>query len=237
MDPGYELYLKLMTDFPLPNDQYEIMDCMSRVEDRAGLDTSVPEWPCNSQRLWIKTWTNLCPGAAERQKSSTYTNPKSTTTTQPQRRKPVIILSHDAWHVSVHYSLLREALESRGYPVVIINHPSANSTISPNAKTQDNFNRCRSVTLSHLIAGEDVVVVIHSFRGIMAPHAILGLGSDEIESRPDKPRGRILSVIYLCAFIPEFEGILEDVQEDLLPMQLTVNPARDVVSEIMLITL
>lgn len=43
LDPGYELYLKLMTEFPLPEEQYEIMDLESLELEEAGLDSPSPK--------------------------------------------------------------------------------------------------------------------------------------------------------------------------------------------------
>lgn len=228
MDPGYELHTKLITDFPMPNDQYEIMRCVSRTANKADPDTSVPRCFHNPRRSRIKTCINTCPEAAQRGEWPSIRKSTRLTMDQTHPRKPVIIFSHGAWHVSAHYLLLEKELEGRGYTVVNNNHPSSNNKTPSKASIQDDFDQFRSTTLSYLTAGKDVVVVMHSFGGIVATHALVSLGPDEIESHPDKPRGRVLSLVYLCAFLPKFEGSLEDVQEVSPPKWLTIDPARGV---------
>lgn len=133
------------------------------------------------------------------------------TPTQP--RKPVVVLSHGAFHVSAHYAPLQAELERRGFAVISRDHPCCNGAVPANTRSQEDIDQLRSTILRQLEAGEDVVVAMHSMGGAVGTHATLGLSPGEIESQPSKPTGRILSLVYLAAFASKYEGLVEDPQE------------------------
>lgn len=84
---------------------------------------------------------------------------------------------------------------------------------------------------SHLTSGDDVVVMMCPSDGIVAAQALPGLDLDldGIESYLDELLLRTLGLVYLCETIPNFKGLLEDIQEASPPKQLTIDTTTDVV--------
>ena len=112
--------------------------------------------------------------------------------------KPTIVLVTGAWHKPNMYSSLISDLETAGYPVIAPALPSVGGTC-------DSFDE--DVALVHdLVAGEvnqgrAVVVLMHSYGGMVGGAAVKGLGSHEISNG-----GGVTRLIYLTAFAMD-EGI------------------------------
>lgn len=71
MNPGYELYLKLMIDFPLPNDQYRMLEGVPGMEDKTDLDTPTSGNPNNARKSQAGISINTCQEVAESNESPT----------------------------------------------------------------------------------------------------------------------------------------------------------------------
>lgn len=110
--------------------------------------------------------------------------------------KPTIILVHGAWHGPHLYQSLTSALESAGYTVKAPALPSVGGE-------HENFDAdvalVREDIESSVEAGHDVVLLMHSYGGVIGSEAAKGF------SRLDKPsgdrdRGSVVRLIYLAAF-------------------------------------
>lgn len=71
MNPGYELYLKLMTEFPLPNDQYGMLEGVPGMENKADLDTPTSGSPNDARKTQANVCINTCQEVAESNESPT----------------------------------------------------------------------------------------------------------------------------------------------------------------------
>lgn len=110
--------------------------------------------------------------------------------------KPTIVFVTGAWHSPELYKPLTSALESAGYTVKAPHLPSVGGE-------QDSFkedvNVVREAIEASVTAGQDVVIVMHSYGGVVGSEAAEGF------SRLDKPsgdreRGSVVHLVYVTAF-------------------------------------
>ncbi|KAJ9614187.1 hypothetical protein H2200_002323 [Cladophialophora chaetospira] len=110
--------------------------------------------------------------------------------------KPTFIIVHGAWHQPIHFQLVTKSLESYGYKVLAPALPSVDK--APNETTPDSqadIAAVRTTILDELdSAGNDVILVPHSYGGIPASGAVEGLNP---ESRAAE--GKTTSVIGIAA--------------------------------------
>ncbi|KAJ5726193.1 uncharacterized protein N7483_007550 [Penicillium malachiteum] len=110
---------------------------------------------------------------------------------------PTIVFSLGAWVIPAVFDATRARLNAAGYPSECPPHPSIGA--EPPVKTlSDDAISLREVLIRLADDGRDIVVVAHSYGGIVASCAVDGL------SKQDRVRegkvGGIIRVVYLAAF-------------------------------------
>lgn len=111
--------------------------------------------------------------------------------------KPTLVLVHGSWHSPLHYDGLIKDLETHGYKVVPVSLPSTQSPGLPPASLTDDTSAVRIAVLSGLDAGNNVVVIAHSYGGTPANNALKGL---EVNSRKaDSASTAVTAIASLCA--------------------------------------
>ncbi|KAL5355627.1 Alpha/beta hydrolase fold-1 [Aspergillus floccosus] len=112
---------------------------------------------------------------------------------------PTILLAPGAWHTSACYSLLEPALQAAGYPTESVSHPSIGA--EPPTKTLSDDVTSLRRTLSRLIddEGKTVVLLGHSYGGVVVSNASEGFGLADRAAQGKK--GGIAVVVYLAAFL------------------------------------
>ncbi|ROW10502.1 hypothetical protein VMCG_01769 [Cytospora schulzeri] len=108
------------------------------------------------------------------------------------------ILVPGAWHPASSFSLIMEPLKTAGYNVVGINLASCGAE-----PPLDNFKPDVDL-ISRAIEeaaekGQDVVLFMHSYGGVVGAEACRGLGKEEREASGKK--GGVVRLIYCCAFV------------------------------------
>ncbi|KAJ5982596.1 hypothetical protein N7451_012696 [Penicillium sp. IBT 35674x] len=113
------------------------------------------------------------------------------------------------------YSEFQSHLLARGIHSEAVQHPSTGA--EPATKTlADDVSHLRDKLLALCDAGRSVVIVAHSYGGVVASAAVKGLEKSPQHSENDC--GRVLMVIYLAAFvIPEGKCLLDVMGGQLLP--------------------
>lgn len=111
--------------------------------------------------------------------------------------KPTIVAFAGAWHPASALQPFTEALQALGYPAEA---HKLQTTGDATALREDDSALMRSVLLSHIEQGKDVVFLVHSFAGMGGALAIKGLHKKERASQG--LIGGITGVIYMAAFIP-----------------------------------
>lgn len=117
--------------------------------------------------------------------------------------KPTLIVVPGAWHSPEVFAGVSTKLSSFGYkcipvPLLAAGHEPAVADLTPDTA---NVHR---VVLEEIEQGHDVVVVGHSWGGMIIGGALDGLSKAEREKEGKK--GGVVKLAYLCAFVPP-EGV------------------------------
>ncbi|KAK7229918.1 hypothetical protein V2G26_002088 [Clonostachys chloroleuca] len=111
--------------------------------------------------------------------------------------QPSVIVIPGAWHLASCLDPFIETLKAAGFPaegLTLRSVGDADSGIS------DDEVLIRSRIESRIHAGEDVIVIAHSYAGLPMSAATAGLAKRSRASRGEK--GGVLGVVYLAAFVP-----------------------------------
>jgi hypothetical protein len=116
--------------------------------------------------------------------------------------KPSIVFVPGAWHGPESFDAVASLLTSAGYAYEGVTKPS--STLEPPFPTSidADVEAIRTAVLKAADAGNDVVLVLHSYGGIPGSEASKGLSKEE--RAKDGKKGGIVRLVYVTAFaIPE----------------------------------
>lgn len=129
---------------------------------------------------------------------------------------PHVVIAHGSWHTPEAYQSFEAALEQRGYDVTV---PSLPTTRADGlAKTLSDDCQFFRAKLERLInRGCEIVVVMHSYGGMVGAGAIRGL-----EKKPNS-RGGIIALVFMTCFIPGATGSLADGVGGSLPPWIQFN--------------
>ncbi|KAK8220061.1 hypothetical protein M8818_000477 [Zalaria obscura] len=125
--------------------------------------------------------------------------------------KPSIVLVPGAWHVPAHYDRLSSYLAEHGYDVFVVALPSV---LPKDGKFPDNLepeiDAVRSVVTKQLDAGNDVVVVVHSYGALPGTSALKGL--DKRTRAAAGHKSSVTAIAYMCSFLlPAGVSLLDGV--------------------------
>src|SRR5882757_9314808 len=112
--------------------------------------------------------------------------------------KPVVYILHGAWHSPSCFDLVKEKLEALGYTVICPQQPSTGAT-PPTKTLQDDAALVRAELELLIEHGQEVVLVMHSYGGVVGTQAATGLGKAERTKRGQ--RGGIIKLFYACSFL------------------------------------
>ncbi|KAL8628151.1 hypothetical protein Q9189_006128 [Teloschistes chrysophthalmus] len=137
-------------------------------------------------------------------------NPQSTTHQPPLSPKPTIILVPGGWQSPTIFSLILPALERFGYSVVPISLPSTTTDPAVSSFAPD-VDAVRNVVTSCLAVGKDVVMIMHSYGGLVGCEALKEMDMEEQEKRQKEGatevsagtlrRGRVLRLGFLAGLV------------------------------------
>ena len=114
--------------------------------------------------------------------------------------RPVIVLVPGAWLPPAQYSELAALLDLSGYRTVVHRLPSVNSADPEAQSVATDAASVRETSILPVISdGHDVVLLMHSYGGIVGPAAAQGLSKRELTAH-GKPGG-IVGMIMLSAFL------------------------------------
>jgi pimeloyl-ACP methyl ester carboxylesterase len=116
---------------------------------------------------------------------------------------PHVMIAHGSWHTPEAYTSFEAALELRGYDVTIPSLPTTRADgLSKTLSDDCQFFRAK---LERLISrGSEVIVVMHSYGGMIGAGSIQGL-----EKKPGE-RGGVIALVFMACFIPAATGSLAD---------------------------
>ncbi|KAI9723534.1 MAG: hypothetical protein M1828_004130 [Chrysothrix sp. TS-e1954] len=113
---------------------------------------------------------------------------------------PAIILCHGAWHVPEHYADLLNRLQRNGFETFCPLLPTCNGKRPPDALQHDDVSVIRALLESLVQAGRSILVVLHSYGGVVGSNAI----QDDVSKTSRSSRGLeggVIAIVYMCAFL------------------------------------
>ncbi|KAI8675769.1 AB hydrolase-1 domain-containing protein [Fusarium keratoplasticum] len=129
--------------------------------------------------------------------------------------KPTIVFAPGAWHTADCFDVVREALHARDWTTEAVEYPSVGAE-PPTKGLADDANAVRASIERLADEGKKVVLVVHSYGGLVGANAVEGLGYKQ-RLREGKTGGVILFV-YLAAFVtPLGKSIKEMLGGQFLP--------------------
>ncbi|KAI0427913.1 Alpha/beta hydrolase fold-1 [Xylaria sp. FL1042] len=111
---------------------------------------------------------------------------------------PTVFFTPGAWHGPWVFDLVRNALSERGFRTDATSLATAGST-DPSVGISDDAAKVRLALTKLIDDGKEVVLVAHSYGGVVASNAVEGLG---IEQRAGGGlTGGVIMILYLAAFV------------------------------------
>jgi len=118
-------------------------------------------------------------------------------------KKPSIVIVPGAWQFASSFDILRHKLIALGYPTEVLELPSTGSP-PPRKSLEDDAEALRDILSYEIEQGNKVVVIAHSYGGLVTSNAIEGL----VLASPEGRGGGILHLIYITAFaIPKGKSL------------------------------
>lgn len=129
--------------------------------------------------------------------------------------KPTILFVPGAWHFPAGFDVVREQLKALGYPSEAVALPSIGA-IPPAKDLSDDAAHLR-VSIEKLANhGKKIVLVTHSYGGVVGSCAVEGLGFGERKSAGVE--GGVIQLVYLSAFaLPKGTSLLDALGGKPLP--------------------
>ncbi|KAL1847316.1 hypothetical protein Plec18170_008664 [Paecilomyces lecythidis] len=110
--------------------------------------------------------------------------------------KPSIVIVPGAWHRPEHYKYIIQGLQKLEYEATGVTLPTVDSN-PPLTSWDKDAEAVRTEILRHLDAGKDVIVIAHSYGGLVMSEGVRGLGKKAREEQGQKTG--VLRLIYMCA--------------------------------------
>lgn len=111
--------------------------------------------------------------------------------------KPTFVFSLGAWNTPIVFDSVRDRLNTLGYPSECPAHPSIGAE-PPSLTLEDDVASLRRVLMTLADEAKDIVLVAHSYGGVVASTASEGL-LKQVHAETGKPGG-IVKIVYLAAF-------------------------------------
>ncbi|KAM0560042.1 hypothetical protein ACHAPJ_004001 [Fusarium lateritium] len=128
---------------------------------------------------------------------------------------PTIVFAPGAWHTPACFDPIRDALHSRGWSTEAVEYPSVGAE-PPNKGLADDANAVRAALERLADKGDQIVLVVHSYGGLVGANALKGLGYRQRAER-GLPGG-VVMFVYLAAFVtPLGKSIKEMLGGNFLP--------------------
>ncbi|TGO07296.1 hypothetical protein BTUL_0295g00060 [Botrytis tulipae] len=129
--------------------------------------------------------------------------------------KPTILFVPGAWHFPASFDAVRESLKPLSYPTEAVALPSIGAE-PPNKDLSDDAAHTRAAIEKLVKAGKKVVLVTHSYGGVVGSCAVKDLGFAQRKS--DGKEGGVINFVYLSAFaLPKGVSLLDALGGNPLP--------------------
>lgn len=147
----------------------------------------------------------------------------------PRAELPTIVFTPGAWHGPQSFDLVRAGLTLKGYESEAITLPSVGA--EPATVSLDEDAAVLRSTLTTLAdAGKQIVLVVHSYGGMVGANAVSGLGYQQRANNSET--GGVIMMVYLAAFAaPTSTSLVDMLSGEFLPwMRADVSKSFDTFS-------
>ena len=111
--------------------------------------------------------------------------------------QPTFVFSLGAWSTPAVFDGVRARLDVLGFPSECSKHPSAGAE-PPSKSLEDDVDNLRRVLVTVADQGKDIIVVAHSYGGVVASSAVEGLAKSARAERGNQ--GGVIKIVYVAAF-------------------------------------
>jgi len=133
--------------------------------------------------------------------------------------KPTILFSPGAWHYTAAFDAPRERLEKLGFPTEAVSLLSIGEE-PPKSDLFDDAANLRAAIVKLVAAGKKVVLVAHSYSGVVGSIAVEGL--DFVSRKKAGKEGGLVQFVFLSAFVlPKGISCLDALGGKYLPWMKT----------------
>lgn len=111
--------------------------------------------------------------------------------------KPIFVLAPGAWHTPDCFEIIQEKLHAQGYETRGVAYPAVGAE-PPNKGLYDDAAALRAEIEVHANQGRQVIVVLHSYGGLVGAEAVKGLGYKQRKAKGKD--GGVTLLVYLAAY-------------------------------------
>ncbi|KAG4421967.1 hypothetical protein IFR04_004946 [Cadophora malorum] len=131
---------------------------------------------------------------------------------------PTIVFTPGAWHGTWAFDTVRSQLETLGYPTEAVALPSVGTNNVTVGLAEDTAAlRDELTTLTD--AGKDIIMVVHSYGGMVGTNAVQGFGYADRAAAGQS--GGVIMLIYMTAFaVPLGTSLLDGLGGSYLPWMI-----------------
>lgn len=112
--------------------------------------------------------------------------------------KPTIVFVTGVWHDPACFDSTRALLSERGFPSEALHHPSVGSKLADKILADD-VNNVREKLITLADEGKEIIVICHSYGGMVAGCAVEDLGFTD-RAKQGKSGG-VTMLVYMCALV------------------------------------
>ncbi|KAJ5186094.1 hypothetical protein N7491_006035 [Penicillium cf. griseofulvum] len=135
---------------------------------------------------------------------------------------PVFVFVPGAWHAADTFDVVRDLMHRRGFATKAISTPSVGAC-PPDKGLHADIEHTHAVLKEMVEAGRQVVVVNHSYGGIVGAGAVQGLGYAQ-RCKAGLPGG-VIMVVWLAAFVtPKGKTVMDMLGGNLAPWMIVKSP-------------
>ena len=121
---------------------------------------------------------------------------------------PTVVFIPGAWHRPDGFDGVRNVLSARGYQTDAVSLMSLGAEV-PTTNLSDDTEAARYIIEQHVEEGKPVVVVAHSYGGLVGSGAVKDLGY--IQRKAAGKRGGVIMLIYMAAFVAAMGSAVLDL--------------------------
>jgi pimeloyl-ACP methyl ester carboxylesterase len=154
--------------------------------------------PGHPRMAWVRVWPRTHPSIRPPTVSRRTALIMPAAAVDCSNTPPTVVFSPGAFLSPDIFNDVRTLLEGQGLPSLAVGHPSIGAE-PPNKTLADDTAHLRGVLEGLVSEGKDIVVVAHSYGGIVASGAVQGLGAAQRAST--SALAGVVMLLYITAFV------------------------------------